>query len=167
MMPEKRTPHRLSIAVGEAMCACLGSELSKEKARPPAGVPRVRTSGWSANARLSAFGVVRLAGLEHRHEHGQETVRHSSKRTAMTVADRAKPGVLLFAVRVMLHARARPVIEGIAQSHIAAIAHSDLPGFATLPGHGSDPAVSADCMVVPLSEWPGRFCQKRVMSEGR
>ena len=101
-----------------------------------------------------------MAALEHCYEHSQETVRYSSKRTAVTVAGRAKPGILLFAARVMLYAGPRPMVESIAQSRVAAIAHSDLPGFAALPRHGSNAAVSADRIVIPLLERSGRFRQQ-------
>jgi hypothetical protein len=99
----------------------------------------------------STLRVIGLPSLEHRDEHGEQTVGNAPKRSAVTVAGGSEPGVLLLAARVMLHAGPGPMIQSISQSRIAAIAHADLLTLAALSGDGSDAAVSTDVHTCPDS----------------
>jgi hypothetical protein len=62
----------------------------------------------------------------------------------MTAAGRSESGLMLLALRVVLHAGARPVIERVAEPRVTAITHPHLFGFAASAGHGGNAAVRAD-----------------------
>ena len=54
-------------------------------------------------------------------EHGQETISDAAECTAVTVTGGSEPSVLLMTSRIVLHAGARPMIEGISESRVAAV----------------------------------------------
>ncbi len=68
-----------------------------------------------------------------------------------------EPFEMLFAVRIILNAESRPVIERIAQALVASISHADLSAFAALPRNGCYTTVCPQCVIVAFSQWTGAF----------
>ena len=100
----------------------------------------------------SARGIKRLPGFEHCNQHGQEAVGDAPQCAAMLVADAAQLGVVTLAVRVVQNATASQMVDGIAKSLAASTPHDHLPALAALPGDRCCPAVSPECIVIPLGQ---------------
>ena len=69
--------------------------------------------------------------------------------------------VVSSAMPVALHARARPVIEGVAQPRIAPIAHADADLLPALAGHRGNAAMGAQRLVVSFDQGPGGLGEDR------
>src|SRR2546425_956056 len=72
-------------------------------------------------------------GLQHRHQHRQPAIRYSPCRPPVTVAGLAQRCIMFLRCGILLHARARPVIQRVPQPHIAAITHTHHLFLAALP----------------------------------
>jgi len=67
---------------------------------------------------------------------------------------------LLAAPRIVLHAGASPVVQRILQSWVAAVAHANLVALPALSGYRCHPAMSTDCVIIPLSQRIGALRQE-------
>jgi hypothetical protein len=84
-------------------------------------------------------GIVELVRLEHRDQNAEKTVGEGAERTTVRVTERRKhsqPFVLAVARYVVLARIARPVVEGVPPTAVAASPHAHDPALAALAGHG-------------------------------
>src|SRR5438552_4635481 len=77
--------------------------------------------------------IIQRPGLQHRHQHRQPAIRYSPCRPPVTVAGWAQRCIMLLRCGILLHARARPVIQRVPPPHIAAITHTPHLFLAAFP----------------------------------
>src|SRR5262245_19578425 len=104
----------------------------------------------SGNVFLTPVGIVERTVREHRNENPERAIGNASESTSVSTVPQAV--VMGTAVRIVLHTGARPVIEGVAQTRIAPIAHADAERLTALPRHRGDPPVRPQRLVVSLGQ---------------
>ena len=80
---------------------------------------------------------------EHGNEQGEEAISDAAQGAAVAVTDLSQGLVVVFGPGIALGADPGPVVEGITQTMVAAVASADGQAFAALTGHRRDTAESA------------------------
>ena len=100
------------------------------------------------------LGVVERAARKHGDENSEGAVGNAPKCTGMAMTVLPQAVVVSPTVRIVLHTRPGPVIEGVAQTRVAPIAHADADPLAALPRHRSNAPVRPQSLVVSLGQRP-------------
>src|SRR5262245_46390328 len=103
---------------------------------------------------LTPVGIVERPVREHRNENPERAIGNASESTGVSVSTAPQAVVMGTTVRVVLHTGARPVIESVAQTWIAPIAHADAERLTAMPRHGGNPPVRPQRLVVSLCQRP-------------
>jgi hypothetical protein len=96
--------------------------------------------------------IVKGLGAKSSDEDPQEPVAECPESAGMTVPQSSLTSVEGPAVVIVLDAGSRPVVDGFSKAWIAGAPHEDARRFPTATSDGSDPGVSAQRVVVSLSE---------------
>src|SRR5215470_755613 len=103
---------------------------------------------------LTPVGIVERPVREHRNENPERAIGNASESTGVSVSTAPQAVVMGTTVRVVLHTGARPVVEGVAQTRIAPIAHADAKRLTALPRHWGDAPVRPQRLVVSVCQRP-------------
>jgi hypothetical protein len=98
---------------------------------------------------------------EHGHEHGEEAVSDAAQGAAVAVPELSQGLVVVFGPGIALGADAGPVVEGVAQAVVTAVASADGQAFAALTGHWRDTAEGAQGVVISLGKKLRSFGEHR------
>src|SRR6266566_1996188 len=110
---------------------------------------------------VSPSCVVESLVTEHCNEQGEEAIGDAAQGAAVAVTDLSQGLVVVFGPGIALGADAGPVVEGIAEAVVTAIASADGKAFAALTGHRRDTSEGAQSMVVSLGKKLGSFGEHR------
>ncbi len=110
---------------------------------------------------MSPGCVVEGLVTEHGNEQGEEAISDAAQGAAVAVTDLSQGLVVVFGPGIALGADAGPVVEGIAEAVVTAIASADGKAFAALTGHRRDTSEGAQSMVVSLGKKLGSFGEHR------
>src|SRR6266498_2040842 len=105
--------------------------------------------------------VVEGLVAEHCDEQGEEAISDTAQGAAVAVTDLSQGLVAVFGPGIPLGANASPVVEGIAQALVAAVASADSQAFAALRGHRRDTAEGAQGVVISLGKKLRSFGEHR------
>ena len=98
---------------------------------------------------------------EHGDEPCEEAVSDAAQGAAVAVPEPSQGLVVVFGSGIALGAGAGPVVEGIAETVVTAVASADSQAFAALTGHWGDTAEGAQGVVISLSKKLGSFGEHR------
>jgi len=121
-------------------------------------IPSLSNSGIPPSTRLcclrfsSPLRIIQRPCLQHRHQHRQPSVRYSPCRPPVTMAGLAQRRIMLLRCGILLHARARPVIQRVPQPHIAAITHTHHLFLAALPRYWRYAPIAPQPVVISFPE---------------
>jgi len=111
-------------------------------------------------------GVVEGASLEHGSEDTEPAVGDAAQSASVGAASGPQGGVIGAGRVVMLEAGAGPVIEGVAEAGIAAVAHEDDEALATAHSDGRESGEGAQLRGVGGGEERGGFGQEGGSDDG-
>ncbi len=110
---------------------------------------------------MSPGFVIEGLVAEHGNEQGKKAIGDATQSAAVAVAELSQGLVVVFGSGIALGADAGPVVEGIAQTAVTAVASADGQAFAALTGDWRDTAESSQGVIISLGKKLRSFGEHR------
>src|SRR5213593_2203247 len=110
---------------------------------------------------MSPACVVEGLVTEHGNEQGEKAISDAAQGAAVAVTDLSQGLVVVFGPGIALGADPGPVIEGVAEAVVTAVASADGQAFAALTGHRRDTTEGTEGVVISLGKKLRSFGEHR------